>query len=94
MQKNVYKSILEKNAEVLKAIAEAKRKKAKKTVVTNLIGGGEKISKQMPIVANGHAVEPVASGNGVNGREALTNGREEASNGALERPVVANGDRR
>lgn len=39
LQKNVYKTILEKNVDVLKAIAEARRKKAKKPVT---IEGGER----------------------------------------------------
>lgn len=82
LQKNVYKSILERNADVLKAIAEARRKKAKKANVSNLIGGGEKIPDK-----------PMTNGTtGVRNEDAGESNGEATPNGHAGPPSVANKD--
>lgn len=43
LQKNIYKTVLERNAEVLKAIAASKARKARKAA-TDITGGGEVIN--------------------------------------------------
>jgi len=67
LQKNIYKTILERNADVLKAIAENKAKKARKAT-TNISGGGELVlagktaKKGIEAAMQGRTEGPMAQG--------------------------------
>jgi hypothetical protein len=95
LQKNVYKTILEKNVDVLKAIAEARRKKAKKPVTIE--GGEAVVSKKKQKEREGdvgaaESVLPTGNGSGeVTGNGKKADILEVETNGHTPNGTVANG---